>query len=191
MRPVAGRPGPGPSRKLPKVSAEDHVADGAPAQVSDSAPDLLKLECFLPYRLVVAATLASHALARIYGRHFGIGIPEWRIIATLGQFDRLTARDIGSLSHMHKTKVSRAVNELSERGLIDRTPNRDDRREAFLSLSAPGRRIYDQVAPIALTFEKRLLDDIPTAEMKAFERVLSTLTERTRVLAAGFTGTDD
>lgn len=161
----------------------------------DDAPgapgDLLKLERFLPYRLVVAATLASRALARIYGRHFGIGIPEWRVIAMLGQFDRLTARDVGELSHMHKTKVSRAVSELAERGLIDRTPNRDDRREAFLSLSVPGRRIYDQVAPMALAFEKRLVDDIPAAEMQAFERVLSTLTERVRVLSAGFTASDD
>ncbi len=153
--------------------------------------DKLKLERFLPYRLVVSATLASRALARIYGRHFGIGIPEWRVIAMLGQFDRLTARDVGELSHMHKTKVSRAVNELAERGLLERTPNRDDRREAFLSLSGPGRRIYDQVVPMALTFEKRLLDDIPAAEMQAFERVLSTLTERVRVLSAGFTAADD
>jgi DNA-binding MarR family transcriptional regulator len=157
----------------------------------DAAGDRLKLERFLPYRLVVAATLASRALARIYSRHFGIGIPEWRVMAMLGQFDRLTARDVGELSHMHKTKVSRAVSELVERGLIERTPNRDDRREAFLSLSAPGRRIYDQVAPMALAFEKRLSDDIPAAEMQAFERVLSTLTERVRVLSAGFTAPDD
>lgn len=151
----------------------------------------LKLERFLPYRLVVSATLASRALARIYNHHFGISIPEWRVMAMLGQFDRLTARDVGELSHMHKTKVSRAVTGLAERGLVEKTPNRDDRREAFLSLTAPGRRIYDQVAPLALAFEKSLIDDIPPGEMQAFERVLSTLTERTRVLSAGFSPADD
>jgi DNA-binding MarR family transcriptional regulator len=72
-----------------------------------------------------------------------------------------------------------------------KTPNRDDRREAFLSLSPPGRRIYDQIASLALSFEKRLTDDIPAHEMQAFTRVLSTLTERARVLSAGFTGADD
>jgi DNA-binding MarR family transcriptional regulator len=173
------------------MSKTERATEHAPGSIPVGAGDLLKLERFLPYRLVVAATLASRALARIYGRHFGIGIPEWRVIAMLGQFDRLTARDVGDLSHMHKTKVSRAVNELAERGLIERTPNRDDRREAFLALSAPGRRIYDQVAPMALTFEKRLMDDIPQAEMQAFERVLSTLTERVRVLSAGFPASDD
>jgi DNA-binding MarR family transcriptional regulator len=163
------------------------MSDAAPTPL----PDGLKLERFLPYRLVVAATLASRALARIYSRNFGIGIPQWRVMAMLGQFDRLTARDVGELSHMHKTKVSRAVGELVERGLVERTPNRDDRREAFLSLSPPGRRIYEQVAPMALMFEKQLMDDIPAAELQAFERVLSTLTERVRVLSAGFTAADD
>jgi DNA-binding MarR family transcriptional regulator len=109
----------------------------------------------------------------------------------LGQFERLTARDVGELSHMHKTKVSRAVSELVARGLVLKTPHRDDRREAFLSLSPPGRRIYDQIAPMALSFEKRRTDDIPAQEMQAFTRVLSTLTERARVLSAGFSGADD
>jgi DNA-binding MarR family transcriptional regulator len=162
-----------------------------PDPAASPAADALKLERFLPYRLVVAATLASRALARIYGHHFGIGIPEWRVMAMLGQFERLTARDVGELSHMHKTKVSRAVSELVARGLVLKTPNRDDRREAFLSLSPPGRRIYDQIAPLALSFEKRLTDDIPAQEMQAFTRVLSTLTERARVLSAGFSGADD
>jgi hypothetical protein len=88
-----------------------------PDPATSPAADALKLERFLPYRLVVAATLASRALARIYGHHFGIGIPEWRVMAMLGQFERLTARDVGELSHMHKTKVSRAVSELVARGL--------------------------------------------------------------------------
>jgi len=92
---------------------------------------------------------------------------------------------------MRNSRVSRAVTQLAERGLVERTPNRDDRREAFLSLTGPGRRIYDQVAPMALAFERSLIDDIPQAEMQAFERVLSTLTERTRVLSAGFTSADD
>ncbi len=162
-----------------------------PSSSADHRAFALKLERFLPYRLAVSATLASRALARIYGHHFGITIPQWRVVAILGQFERLTARDIGELSHMHKTKVSRAVRELGSRGLVERIPNRDDMREAFVSLSPPGRRIYDQVVPMALAFENRLLDDIPVAEMQAFERVLSILTERVRVLSAGVSADDD
>ncbi len=69
----------------------------------------LKLEEFLPYRLNVVATLVSQALSKIYVERHAIGIPEWRVLVTLGQYGVMTGKAIGAHSHMHKTKVSRAV----------------------------------------------------------------------------------
>jgi DNA-binding MarR family transcriptional regulator len=153
--------------------------------MSNPSPIRLQLERFLPYRLNVAGWFASRALAQIYGAHFGIGIPEWRVIAMLGEFDRLTSRDIGELSQMHKTKVSRAVGELEARGLVQRHENRADRREAFIVLTNPGRKIYEEIVPMALAFEERMMDGIDPAERKIFESVLATMIERGRVLAGG------
>ncbi|WP_435370010.1 hypothetical protein, partial [Acinetobacter baumannii] len=68
----------------------------------------LELETFLPYRLNVLASIVSQGLSGIYAKRYGIGDPEWRVMATLGQFGAMTAKDIGGHSHMHKTKVSRA-----------------------------------------------------------------------------------
>ncbi|MGL4974910.1 MAG: MarR family winged helix-turn-helix transcriptional regulator, partial [Bosea sp. (in: a-proteobacteria)] len=113
----------------------------------------LHLERFLPYQLNVGGWFMSRALGRIYGARFGIGIPEWRVIAQLGEFGKLTSRAVGEMSQMHKTKVSRAVSELESRGLVERSENRDDRREAFLTLTGPGRKIYEQIVPLALAFE--------------------------------------
>ena len=72
---------------------------------------LLRLEDFLPHRLNVLSSLVSQALTRVYGR-YGIGIPEWRVLVSLGQFGVMTGKEIGSRTHMHKTKVSRAVAQL-------------------------------------------------------------------------------
>ena len=84
---------------------DDQAAEAAGR--GDNAP--LKLEEFLPYRLNVVASLVSQALSRIYADRYGIGVPEWRVLVTLGQFGMMTGKAIGSHSHMHKTKVSRAV----------------------------------------------------------------------------------
>ncbi|MEI9804608.1 MAG: hypothetical protein WDN48_09275 [Pseudolabrys sp.] len=65
----------------------------------------LKLEEFLPYRLNVCANSVSHALSRIYGERHKIGVPEWRVLVTLGEYGMMTAKAIGGHSHMHKTKV--------------------------------------------------------------------------------------
>lgn len=155
-------------------------------QATDTEEQALHLERFLPYRLNVVGTLGGRALGRIYGEHFGIGIPEWRVVAQLGEFGKLTSRDIGELAQMHKTKVSRAVGELEKRGLVSRAENRQDRRVSFVALTPAGKRIYDQIVPLALGFEARWIDGIAPDELKVFERVLSTLTERGRHLAGNY-----
>ncbi len=147
-----------------------------------SAP--LKLEEFLPYRLNVVASLVSQALSRIYVDRYGIGVPEWRILVTLGQFEVMTAKAIGAHSHMHKTKVSRAVSALERRKLIVRRENRADRRETLLSLTPAGRAIYRDLAPSALEFARRLFEAIDPADRAAFERAVDRLTEQSRMLSA-------
>jgi DNA-binding MarR family transcriptional regulator len=154
----------------------------APGHDASAAP--LKLDEFLPYRLNVVANLVSQALSRIYVDRYGIDVPEWRILVTLGEFETMTAKAIGAHSHMHKTKVSRAVSELERRKLLVRRENRADRREAFLSLTPAGRAIYEELAPGALDFARRLFETVDPADRAAFERAVTRLIEQSRILAA-------
>lgn len=156
-------------------------SEQAPVGAPDEAP--LKLEEFLPYRLNVLASLVSQALSRIYVDRYGLGVPEWRVLVTLGQFGVMTGKAVGTHSHMHKTKVSRAVAELEKRKLVARRANRADLRESFLSLTPAGRTIYEELAPGALDFARRLAEVVDPADRTAFERAVERLTERSRTLA--------
>ena len=151
----------------------------------DDAP--LKLEEFLPYRLNVVASLVSQALSRIYAERYGIGVPEWRVLVTLGQYGMMTGKAIGAHSHMHKTKVSRAVALLEKRKL--RHAARQPRRPAG---SLPGadagrpRHLRD-LAPVALDFARRLVRSrsIPPTARPSSARSIA-LIERSAKLAAEF-----
>jgi DNA-binding MarR family transcriptional regulator len=156
-------------------------ADGGAAQAA-AAP--LKLEDFLPYRLNVVASLTSQALSRIYAERYGIGVPEWRVLVTLGQYGLMTGKAIGEHSHMHKTKVSRAVAVLEKRKLLTRKTNRADLRESLLSLTPAGAAVYQDLAPIALDFARKLSEAIEPADRGAFERAVNRLTERSATLSA-------
>jgi DNA-binding MarR family transcriptional regulator len=156
--------------------------DANPASSGERAP--LKLEQFLPYQLNVVATLVSQALSRVYSSRYNIGVPEWRVLVTLGQFGVMTAKAIGAHTHMHKTKVSRAVALLERRRLVARRTNREDMREAFLSLTAAGRAMYEELAPHALDFARRLTEILTAADREVFNRALSQLTARSAQLVA-------
>jgi DNA-binding MarR family transcriptional regulator len=175
---AAGECGPAMTHDGPS----DHDKTEPPGASRDAAP--LKLEEFLPYRLNVVANLVSQALSRIYSERYGIGVPEWRVLVTLGQCGVMTAKQIGAHTHMHKTKVSRAVAELERRKLIARRANRADLRESFLSLAAPGRAMYEDLAPSALAFAARLIEALDPADRAAFDRALRQLSERSAALGA-------
>ena len=66
------------------------------------------------------------------------------MLVTLGQFGWINGKAIGTHTHMHKTKVSRAVAILEQRKLIVRRANRADMRESLLSLTPAGRSIYEE-----------------------------------------------
>ena len=166
-----------------------NTSQDAAATRDDRAPDAsgnlgaapLRLEDFLPHRLNVLSSLVSQALTRVYGGH-GITIPEWRVLVCLGQCGVMTGKAIGERTHMHKTKVSRAVSELERRKLLSRRANRSDMREAFLSLAPAGRAVYEELAPRALEFTARLCEVMSTGDQVAFDRAVKQLTERSAEL---------
>jgi DNA-binding MarR family transcriptional regulator len=172
-----GGQAPGPHAMMNSGSVQDGAAPVA--QPGDTA---LKLEDFLPHKLNVLSSLVSQALTRVYGQRYGIGIPEWRVLVTLGQYGVMTGKAIGGHTHMHKTKVSRAVAQLEQRRFVARRANRADLREAFLSLTPAGRAIYDEAAPIALDFTNRLSEVVAPSDRAAFDRAVRLLTERSAEL---------
>ncbi len=143
-------------------------------------PAPLDLDRFLPYRLDILAEAVSRAMSRLYKERYGLGVPEWRVLAHLGQYAPITAKAIGAHSRMHKTKVSRAVAVLEELGFLARAGNDADRREALLSLTAKGKAAYADLAPKAAAFARHLLDDLSAAERKVLESAIDRLLARLR-----------
>jgi DNA-binding MarR family transcriptional regulator len=144
----------------------------------------LKLEQFLPYQLQVVSTLMSQALSRVYARRYRLGIPEWRVLVALGQFGWINGKSICSHTHMHKTKVSRAVAILEKRKLLARRTNRADMRESLVSLTPDGRAIYEELVPHAVDFTRRLTEILTPSDRDAFHRALKQLTDRSAQLVA-------
>jgi DNA-binding MarR family transcriptional regulator len=142
----------------------------------------LQLEQFLPYRLNRIAAAVSQDFRSVYGPHHDLTIPEWRVLATLGQFEEMSAKAIGRHSAMHKTKVSRAVRALEERRWLRRRQSEEDRREEILTLTAQGEKAYRQIVPKALAFERRLLEQLGP-EVGPFLEALVRLEEIVRIAA--------
>ncbi|EJN02223.1 MarR family winged helix-turn-helix transcriptional regulator [Phyllobacterium sp. YR531] len=130
----------------------------------------LILENFTPYRLNKAAESISRRFSSQYREQYGLTRPEWRTLATLGQFGAQTATAIGHHSSMHKTKVSRAVFALEQRRWLKRRRDDADRRTEHLELTSAGLKAYEHLAKLAHDFETDLfgkLGERGTRDLKA------------------------
>ncbi len=144
----------------------------------------LILENFLPYRLSILSNTVSSTIARIYDKRFSLSIPEWRVIAILGRFPGLSAVEVADRTLMDKVAVSRAVTKLIKSGRLDRQFDDGDRRRSILNLSAEGRRVHDEIAPLAMQFERDLLRGIDDDDIERLNRIMETLLAKARLLGA-------
>jgi len=144
----------------------------------------LRLSGFMPFRLNRLAAAVSQHLSVVYRTRFALEVPEWRVLATVGEAHGCTAQQVAASTRMHKTRVSRALAGLRRRGLIERVASARDRREMPLRLSSKGRRVYAQLVPLALARERALLKSLSSGELRGLLAGLDRL-EAFLGLAAG------
>jgi len=144
----------------------------------------LKLDGYLPYRLSVASNAVSGLIARAYQDRFGLTIPQWRLICVLAEGGGLTQGQIVSRTMMDKVTVSRAAQGLLKRRLVDRSDHHADGRSHVLSLAVEGRRLYGEIAPLALAYEAALIAGLAPDEVVLLKRLLC----RLQAAAAGLAG---
>lgn len=144
--------------------------------------DELILENFLPYRLSVLSHTISTTIAQVYEERFKLSIPEWRVIAILGRYPGLSAVEVAERTVMDKVAVSRAVTKLLKNGRIDREFADADRRRSILNLSEEGRRVHNEVAPLALQFERDLLEGLSAEDKENLDVIMDRLLARARML---------
>jgi len=138
----------------------------------------LDLFGFVPFRLNRLAAEVSSALSVEYATRYGLDIPEWRVLATLGfRHDPCSAQYIADCTRTHKSTISRAVTALMKRQMVERVENTDDRREFRLRLTRKGATLYEELIPRLLRKEQEILSCLSAQERRDFVRLLGKLEE--------------
>lgn len=131
-----------------------------------------KLAGFLPYQLSVTSNAVSGVIASRYRARFGLKVPEWRVMAVLGDKGGATQRELTEATLMDKVAVNRACKVMEERGLIERQPNARDGRSHLLDLTDEGRAVYGEVMPLALQSESEIFAGLDEHEREKLRELL-------------------
>ncbi len=147
----------------------------------------LKLQKFLPYKLSRLVNDMSAGLLQTYSPGFGLNVSQWRMLAAAAQLEPTSVTELTNYSGMDKVTVSRSVREMVDKKLLVRVLDKHDRRRSTITLSEDGKRIYEQIAPAAVEFEKCLLSVLGEAETAALQDMVDRLLDRATVLRQSHT----
>ena len=73
---------------------------------------------------------------------------QWRVIRALVEVDELDASDIAQRCALLMPSLSRILQNLHKRRLVDRNPDADDQRRSMISITPAGRALFETLSPV-------------------------------------------
>jgi DNA-binding MarR family transcriptional regulator len=107
----------------------------------------------------------------------GTTLTQCFILTELGRGGPITLADLGRRLGLDKSWTSRAVDLMFRRGLLKKTPGREDRRTILISLSAAGQKRYAELNQTLDSQAERVLSRISKDDQSGVGKALELLHE--------------
>jgi len=131
------------------------------------------LEDLIPVRIARMSEIFQRIAATAFAP-FGLRVTDLRILNVLHGEEAIPVAEISRRARVDKAWISRLVRELEDKGLVARAPDPQDSRAVLVSLTRAGRKLQDEILPIARDHESEALGKIKRATLVAlldeFER---------------------
>lgn len=136
-----------------------------------------ELNEFFPYlinRLGIA--LAGGFLGETLEPH-RLSIAMWRVLVALSNEGKQRQVDLGDMTSIDTSTLSRMVTRLMKMGLVTRTRSETSNREVEVGLTAKGNALLDKLVPVAIGYEREAVAGISKADLAIVKRALRRMHE--------------
>ena len=149
-----------------KSDAQKTAVETAEANVSDELESTgeIRLDRFSPALITWAAHRLAANNGAIYRKKFGVKLAEWRVLLHLVSDPGSSAAQLAQAIGYDKASISRTVDSLRSRALIEDRANQADGRSSHLYVTETGAELYRQIVPSALEQERKLLSQLTQDE---------------------------
>lgn len=106
-----------------------------------------RFERSLPMALLKAREAVMQKFSPALKEH-GLSPQQWRVIRVLVEEEALDATEIAERCSLLMPSLSRILQNLHGRGLVDRKTASNDQRRSLVSITAEGRKLFQTLSPI-------------------------------------------
>ncbi|MGI9410803.1 MAG: MarR family winged helix-turn-helix transcriptional regulator [Hyphomicrobiaceae bacterium] len=143
----------------------------------DDAIADLPLEKFLTYRLLTLTNRLNRQAMQILDDTAKLRLPEWRCLAMIGRYGKISLNRIAEITEMDRALISRSVQGLVEKGHVLTERDGEDRRVVYAVHTKLGTDTFQAVLPLMQRRQKHLLNRLSPSERKAIYRIIERLSE--------------
>jgi len=145
-----------------------------------ATPDDIPMRAFdrsLPMALLKAREAVMKKFSPALKEH-DLSPQQWRVIRVLVEADELDASEIAERCALLLPSLSRILQNLHRRGLIDRRTASDDQRRSIISITEDGRALFETLSPVNEARYAYITDKFGYGKLELLYELLAELVEK-------------
>ncbi len=108
---------------------------------------------------------------------FDLTVDQWIVLKRIHESEGITQAEIADDVIKDNASVTRIIDQLVKKEVVNRQPHADDRRRFSLILTKKGVKLYDNILPVILRMRTQGIDGISERELKTTIKVLNKIAE--------------
>lgn len=174
MAPVMADP-----KKLSEEPEADKRAGKSKKKAAPATPlaseEAFTLENFLPYRILEVAQNISKRITKVLSQEWDMSLAEWQVLASLARDGAVSVREVEPRTLLDTVAVSRAAKRLTDRRLIKREVNKQDKRLVVLKTTKKGRDTAAEIGHHIMELEGEFLQGMNVQDRIRLSQMLKSI----------------
>jgi DNA-binding MarR family transcriptional regulator len=134
-------------------------------------PETYKAQSSVGYLVKRSYAMCADVLEPVFAEH-GFTFLQYQILAWLRDGIALNPRDICAQYRQNSGALTRVIDQLEEKGFIERLRRDRDRRKVELQLTDAGRKVIERLIPLVVDQLNQVLQDFSSDELQQLTRLL-------------------
>lgn len=140
---------------------------------------------FLIYRLYRIHISAGRRVVQLCETLHGMTRREWRVLSFLAENEGVLSSELAERAMLDRARTSRTLTTLAGKGLIERRPKPNDRREVRIFVSEAGWRVHEDMFPRIAAINQALVEELSPAQRRALDGMLAHVSAKADAMLAG------
>ena len=126
-----------------------------------------------------AAFLMTEEIASRFSNHgYKLSAQDFGILFHLSEQGSMTQIEIAAVMMRDKTTITRRIDGLVKKQLVERHPHPNDRRYYRIKLTHVGKKALSDITPLVSGFQQELLSTISDADKETTMKILQHITNQ-------------